>query len=168
MFWIILVSLIMFVIMWLLIAPIYLRIIWTDTYQLFQLEWLGVFRASLLPITDEWYFQIRVLCFQKKWPIFNWLFQPAKPSQSKTKKKKKRQSKHPMQMARRIWRSFRLIRFQMNIDLDDYVLNAYLFPLFLLANRKKKLEWNINFNGKNELLLITENRLSRLLYAFFS
>ncbi|MCB0635040.1 MAG: hypothetical protein KDC54_00400 [Lewinella sp.] len=66
----------------------------------------------------------------------------------------------------KLLRTFRVRQFQCALDTDDYVLNAYLFPIgtYLTAHG-----WPvaINFQRQNELDLKLENRMSRLIRALF-
>lgn len=170
MFWILFFGIILFLLLWLLFAPIYFRVEWNDNRRQAALQWRGIFQARLHAVEGEWEVQLNVLFFKKRWPLMRLLTAPSKPKKPKAKRSSSKswKPKHPFRMFRRLWRSFHLIRFRWHLDTDDYVLNAYLFPLFQLTHPKKKLDWAINFNGKNELLLVIENRLGRILYAFIS
>ncbi|QCK15703.1 hypothetical protein [Mangrovivirga cuniculi] len=57
--------------------------------------------------------------------------------------------------------TFRIKHLKVNIDTDDYVMNAQLFPLFYLISSPRR-QTEINFTGRNELELIIQNRLIRL------
>jgi len=82
------------------------------------------------------------------------------------KKKKRRRPKWlTFRLMRRLLHTFRVHTFRLALDTDDYVMNAYLFPVFhLLSSRKRQL--HINFTGHNELVLIVSNRIWNLLWAF--
>ena len=61
-------------------------------------------------------------------------------------------------LIRRLLRTFHVRRLRLLLDTDDFVLNAYLFPVFhRLSKRRRQL--NINFSGRNELALIVTNRI---------
>lgn len=168
MLWIILLGLFLASLLWLLFSPIYFKVEWNDANQSVQLHWWGVVRASLFPEMGGWTFRIELPLFTRSWPITRWWPSGKKEPQKKAKSTRKRswRPKHPLQLVRRLWRSFHLIRFQVDVDTDDYVWNAYLFPLFRVTNPANNKDWRINFKGRNELTLIVENRLYRLLYAF--
>ena len=52
-----------------------------------------------------------------------------------------------------------------SIDTDNYIWNAYLYPVFYwLGGRKNKFP-TINFNGQNHIRLVIENRPIRMIYA---
>ena len=63
----------------------------------------------------------------------------------------------------RILKSFRVRRFRVEIDTDDYVLNAYLFPVFHLLSRGRL---QINFNGRNDIQIEITNRIGRIAWAW--
>jgi hypothetical protein len=167
MFWIVFISLVLLIIGLILVAPIYLRIIWNETNQQLQLSWGGVLNTLLVPFEEEAYLQISFLFFKKKWLLPSLITASPKSSKPRTKKSKSWRPKHPLKVARRLWESFHLLQFRLNIDTDDYVWNAYLYPVFHSISSRKKMDWTINFEGQTELLLVIENRLFRILYALF-
>jgi hypothetical protein len=58
-------------------------------------------------------------------------------------------------------------RWWLNIDTNDYVLNAYLFPvLYLLPFTRQHL--NINFQQQFDLEIDVRNSLGRVLWALFN
>ncbi|MBC8489315.1 MAG: hypothetical protein H8D45_25105 [Bacteroidetes bacterium] len=59
-------------------------------------------------------------------------------------------------------KSFKLRRFNLNIDTDDVILNAFLIPVFTFVNRKN-IWLNINYNGELSLILLVENRVINIL-----
>lgn len=169
MFWLLLLGLLVFLLLWLLIAPIYLWIEWTPAGRGVEIHWKGVIRLGLLPVAEEWRVQIRLLFFRREWPLFELLTKTSKqkPQQEAAPKAKSwRRIKHPLRLVQDLWRSFRLHRLYLDLDTDDYILNAYLFPLFRTTNPGGRVNWAINFQGRNEIYLLIENRLYRLLYAF--
>lgn len=65
---------------------------------------------------------------------------------------------------RALLRTFRLRRLHWNWDTGDPLWNAWLFPLFHLL-RLRGHEVAISFTGRNELILVVDNNLYRLLKA---
>lgn len=113
---------------------------------------------------------------------FNWEFQPKLGSKKRKERDKKEESD---KKARRRWRpkwsklrsaiikaireigfSFKVHTFKLNLDTDDYTLNAKLYPAFVIldSNSGNNYAWNINFEGQNSLTLIVQNRLSRFVW----
>lgn len=70
-----------------------------------------------------------------------------------------------LRMARNILRSFRIKRFHLVWDSDDFIWNARLYPIAWQINRRIAGRLEINFQGRRELALTAENRLARLIWA---
>lgn len=165
MFWIVLTCGLLFLLMWLLIAPIYLHIEWNEERQYVQFHWLGLFRLRLAPEAGGWYFQFRILGLHKRWAL-----PPLRttPAAKKTEKKISGwRPKHPFRLAKRLLYSFRILRCRLALDTGDFLLNTYLWPVFNWLKGRKKLDWSINFQGRSDFSLLVQNRLVCLLFAFF-
>ena len=70
-----------------------------------------------------------------------------------------------MKMGKGIVRSFRIRNLYLNIDTDDFMLNAWLIPLFSTMNYGN-VQMNVNFEGTASLLLHIRTRLGALIWAF--
>jgi hypothetical protein len=171
MFWMILFCLILFLLSWLLFAPLYFSLYWNDERQQVQLRWFGIFQLDTFPVGKEWKVQLRVAFFKRQWSLWQ-LIQPASKSEQ-TKKQTGRRKKGQgrpgpsLQMMRRVLGSFHITRFRLHLDTGDYVLNAYLFPVFHLLKANQVGDYAINFKGRTDVCVVIENRLARLLRAFF-
>lgn len=88
------------------------------------------------------------------------------PATEKKKKKKKRSFASWMFLVRRGLKSIRLKKLILDIDTDDVVLNAQLFPVLLLSSRYP-LNLSINFDGRLYMHLEMEARLNKFLWIFF-
>ena len=62
--------------------------------------------------------------------------------------------------------SFKVNTFFMNLDSNDVLLNANLFPIFLGIRIYTGKELYINFIGKNEIKIEIENNVARIIWAF--
>ena len=113
--------------------------------------------ARIFLVLDELeILEIRVQVFR-----MNFRFFPLKMrSKSKKEIKKKKSSKKKRFNAKtglQIIRSFRIRTFRMEVDSGDFVLNAKLYSLYgLVESRTRNVQ--INFQNRNSLLLILENR----------
>lgn len=66
--------------------------------------------------------------------------------------------------ARRLLASFRIRRFIINLDTDDFILNAYLYPIFTLLNgRNRRLA--INFEGQTVVDVFLTNRVWKVIWS---
>jgi len=87
------------------------------------------------------------------------------------KKKRKPFSRKRRKWLIRLFRipgSFRLIKINVNVDSGDYILNAYLYPVFgQLHNLRPGWSWAVNYFGEIKLYLIIQSSLIRMIYVYF-
>lgn len=67
----------------------------------------------------------------------------------------------------RIVRTFEVKKIVIDMDTGDYVMNAKLFPVFMLLNSTKG-SFRINFVDRNRLVLQIKNRPIRILKSFIN
>lgn len=65
-----------------------------------------------------------------------------------------------------VLRSFEVKAFRLDLDTSDVLWNGYLYPVFFFLN-SAKTPMHINYEGRVELLLHIENRLARMLWAYW-
>ncbi len=150
---------------WLLLAPLYLYIHTGESR--YEAGLTGFFKARLvngkhgLPEL-----KMRVLFYPFRMPLIRLGEDRKKPSKAikKQKKSKKRswqgfrKIKLIMKISWKLVRSFRLKKFYLNVDTGNVITNAYLFPVFsVLGGKKYRL--SVNYASKNELILRLENNL---------
>jgi hypothetical protein len=64
--------------------------------------------------------------------------------------------------------SFKLRKFRLDLDTDDFVLNAQLVPLVTCINdRYRHVLLTVNFSGENLIILTLQNRVFNLLVISF-
>jgi hypothetical protein len=164
MIWIAVIVLITGLMAWTLFGPviIYLK---TETNR-YQLMLPGIFKAVIVQ-TDE-LFHIRGWIF-----FIPYRFDPFTGS----KWRKKRKAGHPderkwpelrsgnIQMMIDAFRSFRIRKLHLDLDTEDFVLNAWLVPAFTLINTDQ-IQLKVNFEGTSSLVLDLRTRLGSLLWIF--
>jgi len=172
MVWLIIIFVLCIVLSFLLFAPIQLKID-SNTGQ-YLLNWGWILQGRFIPDMEE---------IKKSKLHLNIFFYPfdffplkqkrkrkGKDGKNETPNENKKGSKrlpfkHPV---RRLWhllRSFQVKVLNVNIDTDDYVANAYLFPAFQLLSRGKR-HLKVNFEGKVEMQIWIQNNGLRALRAF--
>jgi hypothetical protein len=158
------------IIAWLLWAPIRLKI---DTRSgVYRVEWSRVVSADWLPEQGLDVIEIRVFFWKRKIALYRangkkkkaGAPKPAKKHDEKPVKKTRRLSR---QSIRKILQTFEVRRCHLTLDTGDYLWNAWLFPVFWFV-RKPNVRVRINFQGENELSLLVQNRLGRILWALVS
>ena len=61
--------------------------------------------------------------------------------------------------------SFRIRKLHLDLDTDDFMLNAWLVPVFSMVN-SKDIQMRVNFDGNSSLLLDLRIHLGSLLWIF--
>ena len=168
--WIILILLLVFLI-WILVAPVRLNI--DSKKNEYLIKWLGLGKLALIPAEEEWFFSLKI-GFWKKKILFSSLIQNFTKKEKKKiepKKKHKKSKKTSLfssiKRMRRVLQSFEIKVCKINLDTDDYYWNALLIPAFQVVNRGDQHRIAINFRSKNDIQLIVENRLIKVLYSIF-
>lgn len=67
---------------------------------------------------------------------------------------------------RALLRSFQVKDFRVQLDTNDFILNAYLYPLCVVLSRMTNRPIQINFWGEMEIEICLRNTLARVLYAY--
>jgi hypothetical protein len=81
---------------------------------------------------------------------------------SRKRRKKGRRNKFSFRRILRLINSFKVNAFKLELDTDDYVLNAWLFPAMELL-RYRGVDISVNFNGMSGLRLDISNTPARWL-----
>lgn len=154
------------VLAYLLFAPIVLEI---DTPR----RWYGLHYGPALDarlVVDHLAdprFVLRFWRWQWRWSLLSKRTpKPASPKAAPSPQPKRRRRLGLPRMLK-LLRTFHVRRFRLTMDTDDYVLNAYLFPIATWLTARG---WpvSVNFMRQNQLELQIENRAGRLLWAFIT
>lgn len=162
----IIIALLMLFLVYVLLAPIKL-VINTDSNQYF-VEQKGLLKAQLASHEKEIFkIRLRVLFFS-----FN-LYPLKKKASSTSKEKhrtlKRKRSKKTLKFktVMNIIKSFKIKKFHLDLDTGDCISNAKLYPVFAFLSYIN-IDCNINFTGRNSLLLTIENRPIRIIKSFIN
>jgi len=157
--WILLILLLL-VLSFLLFAPLQLEI--SSEGDFVRMGWGGLVQGRLVFMPDELLLNLRILFFRKK--IYLLRIKKKKTTEPIEKKKKKTKKKLSWAIAKkrfnlfnRILHSFKIRICKINLDTDDYVVNAYLFPVFYSLDRGKH-NFSINYEGKIDVRILIENK----------
>lgn len=114
----------------------------------YQVLWGRILRLNIIPLKGDLLFRLKVFFWRKEWSVLE--IKPSKKSPKAEPKRKNRTSIKKLRwLLTSIWNSFKFKVFHLNLDTDDYIVNAYLFPIFYFLNRNKG-DWSINFEGRFE------------------
>ena len=163
---IILISLLLFTILWILLVPVILHV---DTIRgKYYLALPGIVWASLIPGGSM--FRIRLWIGFLPFRIDP--FKIGRKSKAKSQKKEKEEKKkggfslESLKRGKTIIKAFRIKRFYLNIDTDDFLLNAQLIPVFTAVNTGNNIRMTTNFQGEASLLMDVRTSLGALLLAY--
>jgi hypothetical protein len=134
--------------------------------------------AGIFFVKDEPTILLRLPFWKKEISIIEKLAKRKPDSESnkrlkkgKSKKERSSFSKFIFQKFKIKWRellhSFKIERMDINIDTDDYIVNAYLFPVVQYIGYRYRRPFHINFMGINKVEISMRNRIINLLYALF-
>ena len=158
MLWIIIIGLLILLLIYLLFARLFIRI---DTGENQYYIYLKRVFKLYLEYDDVEILKLRLRMFHS-----NFNFYPLKRYKKKREKKKRRSSISSKQIYQLI-KSFRVRDVTMDIDTGNCITNAKLFPVFTLLNYSVG-NFNINFQGRNKLVLLIENRPIRIIKSFIN
>lgn len=159
---IVIISIFVALLLWILFVPVSLFLD-TDTNR-YYLVLPGIFKAVVVPSTEI--FHIRVWIF-----FIPFRFNPFKDKTGRRKGKYKKPSKkwrlkkfaEGRQIISDAVRSIRIRKLLLDIDTDDFMLNAWLVPAFSMVN-SRDIQMRVNFEGTSSLFLDLRTRLGNLLW----
>ncbi|WP_266367204.1 hypothetical protein [Tellurirhabdus rosea] len=148
---------------WLLVARLAV-VIDTDA-RLYLLQWQGV--ASARMVADG-HVRLWVLGWTRTINPWQRETRPASAVPAKKAKSRRTGPRPSFRTLRRkglaVLRSFRVHEFYVNLDTDNYLTNAYLYPVMGVLSGPNR-RFRINFNGDLTVRLRMENRLYRIVLA---
>ena len=151
----------LFILCWVLFAPLILRVN-TETEN-YSVSLPGIFKARVLQDENEVYMRIHILFFP-----FN--IHPSSFAGREPREKQKKKTSFTSNLKYRVIAfrdlvgSFRLKQLYINVDTEDWVLNANLAPILMLASRDR-ISLHVNFMEENSLIIDIRNRLANLLWT---
>ena len=158
--------LLLLVITYLLLMPIILKIDTSSNYYCIQIK--GLAKANIEADKKE------LIKINFKVLVFNFSIYPLKKKQAaekntiaKNKTKKKHYIKMNFKTGLRLLKSFKIKKMHVDIDTGNCISNAKLYPIFALLNYKRG-GWNINFEGRNQLVLYIQNRPIDIIKSFIN
>ena len=150
------------VVVWFLVAPLVIVI---DSIQgRYELRLVSIGFVKIMIQKEDILLRINIFFFRKTINIDPFKITGVKGKTTKKKKKKKMNWEKMKGKMKKLFRSFKLERLWLNIDIDSCYYNAFLYPIFYFI-KGKNYRLNINYQGDNELCLVLKNRPIRILYA---
>lgn len=159
MLWVILILLLISIIIYLLFARLSLVIDTSTNRYFLELQGIGSINAEK-DATEI--LKLRMHIF-----FLDFNFYPLRPDKKKKIKKKKSRFPLTIKQSYRLIKSFKIKRFYLDVDTGDCITNAKLYPVFSLLNFRKR-QFNINFNGRNKLVLHIQNRPINIIKSYIN
>lgn len=131
-----------------------------------SLRLLGLLHGSIWVQEDEPVIRVGVWFWRKEFYPFQMLGKKKakKKGETPSAPKKKKGMKMTRKKIFRLLRTFRIKDFRMDIDTQDVILNAYLYPLgFFLGNWG--IPFRVNYERRFEMNMVVQNRLWNILRA---
>ncbi len=158
-------ALVFLLIVLVLISPVRLII---DTHShTYSVQWKGIIQAKLITVNDEPTIALRTLVYKKNFELLHSSKKekPKKEAKSPKWKKSKKSNKMTFSKIMRMINTFKIKAFYVNLDTDNYITNGYLYPIFHFI-KSQNITMKINYEGQNNVKLIVENRLYRIIKAY--
>ena len=158
--WVIVFILPLLILGWLLLAPLQLQI---DTrIPEISFRWISVGRAKIVYEQDKWWLKISVFFLFKQWDLEGLIFKPKKKVRKNRPKTKRGLSKWLRKLFNLI-KTFRVTKWQIEIDTGDDVRNAWLYSLNFYPGIRR--HFCVNFFDESYLLLEIRNAPWKMVYA---
>lgn len=187
MIWYIIIALVFVLLLWILLGPVMLTLDTTRNRYRFILP--GVVSVSLVPAAG--FFRIHGWIF-----FVPFRLDPLKMGKSKKRGKKKEKAANrdseenagksmlkytekkekksgrkkglkQMKKFRHVTRAIRVRRLELDIDTDDFLLNAWLVPAFVAVNSYENVQLNVNFEGNLSLQMDLRTRVGAVMWRYF-
>ena len=166
----IIISILLLLLAFLMVTPLVLKV---DTIRGdYFLKMTGLFKISVIPGSESLpHIRLRFFFFSYELDPLKLAQKVNKKQGKKKREKEKKKRKKPPSVKgmpgklRRVLASFHVKQFHLDLDTGDPILNGYLYPVFFFLNGGNR-KTSINYFGRNELVIVIENRMYHILYAF--
>ena len=158
----IVISLFIALLLWILLGPVILFLN-TDTNR-YLLVLPGIFKMVVIPSAEIFHIRGWIFFIPFKYKPFQDRTGKRKEKPKKPRKKwKLKKFAGGKQIINDVARSLRIRKLSLDIDTDDFILNAWLVPVFSMVNTRD-IQMRVNFEGTSSLLLDLRTRLGTLLW----
>jgi hypothetical protein len=160
---------------WLIAGPV---ILYLDTERGdYRLSLPGIIRVALVPSEKIFDLRVRIFFIPLRFNPFSpgkaWGRKKAGKEDKKDKEPSRRKrkaaflkiKKGSLRMGRDFLRAIRIRKLRLDLDTDDFILNAWLVPAFSSVNRDN-IRMQVNFEGRASLLLDLRTRMGTLAWIY--
>lgn len=170
MFWILLLVLVAGLSCWVMWAPLRLEI--NSINGIYKMEWWPLVSANWLPETGLDVVEVQMLFFRKQIELSKLGKKQTPPSSAPVKapvdspqarKRTQMSFQEIFRLVTGLVKTFRVRQCRVWWDTDDFLINAWLYPVAYLRS-SGVVQVSINFQGRRDVVLVVENRLSRVIW----
>lgn len=166
MFWLILLILFLWLLLTLLFAPLKLSLSTTDNF--YFVSWGGVLKASATVLHDDIELRFHLFGYSKGFSLLEMAAglkrKKSIPERVADEVVKTTRKRVPVDVIVAFLKSFRIIKFYVNLDLGSVYYNAWLYPLGEIF-KQDNIYFTTNFEGKINLEVQIVNRPARMFWA---
>jgi hypothetical protein len=144
-------------------APFFLEI--NSVTGLFRLRFHHFASLNLLLKDETIIMEVKILWWRRYVDLLQVNFFAQKKL---TKKVKKKNLNISLKKIKALLKCFKINEFNVSICFSDMTVNGILFPAFYLFGLYLKKKIAINFIEENKIILVLENNLARMSWAYFS
>jgi hypothetical protein len=148
---------------WLLLSPLEVKI---DTrVPMTRVRWKNVGNATLFYEDDQWWLEVFVLFFSKKWNLMQISFTDRKKKKKAQSRRKKNRGKSTTILKFfKILKTFQIVQWEIAFSADDNTKNAYWYWLNFFPLTRRHV--HINFIDENYLVFVIRNKAWQIAYAY--
>lgn len=157
--------LIIFLFLILLLLWLPLEVLVDTEVDLYMARWRGIFALRATPESGKWRIFYRVFFWEKEYVFSKKAPKKVEATPKKEKKPAKKRKRPSLKflgiLFRQLLKALHFKKLYINLDTDDYVLNAWLYPVFWAGSTHNR-ELLINFRGQQEVAIHLQTRLIAL------
>lgn len=164
MFWYFFIAILFLTLLWVLLGPI---ILFVDTEgNKYSVGLPGIFKVSVVPTEELFIIRGSVFFIPYRFNPFGRKRKKQRKAKEKTRAKKRSfKLTEGLDLGKNILHAFRIRKLHMDIDTNDFTLNAWLIPAFSAVN-SENIRLQANFEGRASVLLDLRTRIGAVLWAF--
>jgi len=151
---------------WILFGP--LMLIMDTDRQRYLVSLPGIVTARLVWQYESIYIRLWIFFIPLRIDPFKSRVKVASPAKKRRKNKSSRRRPGFRRILQKSKRAIRIHRLELDLDTDDFPLNAQLIPVFSAINNEKNIALRVNFEGRLSLKLDLRTRMASLLRMFIT
>jgi len=167
---IIILSLILAMAIYMLMAPFYLEI--DSPRNIYRIRLHRIATAGIIETNNLLLAYIKILWWERQFAVADMFsstgnMSTEKKEQKKEHRKQRKTRKIPFGKIRAMLNSFHIEQCYINADLGDMPVNGLMYPVAMYLSRITGRTITINFKGENVVILTIKNNCARMAWSYF-